>query len=166
MDYTIPGIFQARILEWVAFPFSRGSFQPRDWTQVSCTAGGFFSSWATREAHRVGLSPFYNLRGTWSIKHCQNHKNRDSQTLSVSCCLARVQSSFWIQLPSSNQNRRQKRDGSMARVCSQQNRAVGNFYMSTALVPQWITWDGWWTYRLRFERCINFFKWTRLHCSA
>ena len=39
-----------RILEWVAFPFSRGSSQPRDRTQVSCIAGGFFTSWATREA--------------------------------------------------------------------------------------------------------------------
>ena len=41
---------QARILEWVAIPFSRGSSQPRDRTKVSCTAGGFFTSWATREA--------------------------------------------------------------------------------------------------------------------
>ena len=52
MDYTDHGIFQARILEWVAFPFSRGSSQPRDWTQVSCIAGGFFTSWATREAQK------------------------------------------------------------------------------------------------------------------
>ena len=37
-------ILQARILEWVAFPFSRGSSQPRDRTQVSRTAGGFFTS--------------------------------------------------------------------------------------------------------------------------
>ena len=50
MDYTVHGILQARILEWVAFPFSRGSSQPRDWTQVSHIAGGFFTSWATREA--------------------------------------------------------------------------------------------------------------------
>ena len=45
--------FRPRILEWVAFPFSRGSSQPRDWTQVSLIAGRFFSSWAswgTREA--------------------------------------------------------------------------------------------------------------------
>ena len=34
-DYIVHGILQARILEWVAFPFSRGSFQPRDQTQVS-----------------------------------------------------------------------------------------------------------------------------------
>ena len=41
MDYTIHRVLQARILEWVvAFPFSRGSSQPRDWTQVSCIAGG------------------------------------------------------------------------------------------------------------------------------
>ena len=50
MDYTVPGILQARILEWVAFPFSRGSSQPRDRSQVSCIAGRFFTSWATREA--------------------------------------------------------------------------------------------------------------------
>ena len=41
---------QARILEWVAFPFSRRSSQPRDWIQVTCIAGRFFTSWATRGA--------------------------------------------------------------------------------------------------------------------
>ena len=50
MDYTIHGILQARILEWVAFPFSRGSFQPRDPTQASHIAGRFLTSWATRQA--------------------------------------------------------------------------------------------------------------------
>ena len=50
MDYTVHGIHQARILEWVAFPFFRGSSQPRDRTQVSRIAGRFFTSWATREA--------------------------------------------------------------------------------------------------------------------
>ena len=49
------GILQARILEWVAFPFSRGSSQLRDRTQASRTAGGFCISWATREALR-GIS--------------------------------------------------------------------------------------------------------------
>ena len=48
MDYTIHGVLQARIPEWVAFPFSRGSSQPRDRTQVSHIAGRFFTSWATR----------------------------------------------------------------------------------------------------------------------
>ena len=39
-----------RILQWVAYPFSRGSSQPRNWTEVSYIEGGFFTSWATREA--------------------------------------------------------------------------------------------------------------------
>ena len=50
MDYTVHGILQDRILEWVAFPFSRGSSLPRDWTQVSLIAGRLFTSWATRKA--------------------------------------------------------------------------------------------------------------------
>ena len=44
MDYTVHGILQARIREWVAFPFSRGSSQPMDLNQVSCILGGFFTS--------------------------------------------------------------------------------------------------------------------------
>ena len=50
MDHMDHGILQARILEWVAIPFSRGSSQPRDRTQVSHTAGGFFTSWMTGES--------------------------------------------------------------------------------------------------------------------
>ena len=47
---SVYGIFQARILEWVAISFSRGSSQPRNWTQVSCIAGRFFTLWGTGEA--------------------------------------------------------------------------------------------------------------------
>ena len=54
-DYSLPGssvhrILQARILEWVAILFSRGSSRPRDWTQVSCIAGRFFTIRAMSEA--------------------------------------------------------------------------------------------------------------------
>ena len=55
MDYIVHGFLQARTLEWVAFPFSRGSSQPRDWTQVPYIAGRPFTSWATREA--IASSP-------------------------------------------------------------------------------------------------------------
>ena len=48
-DYIVHGILQARILEWVAFPFSRGSSWPRNQTRVCCIAGGFFTYWAIRE---------------------------------------------------------------------------------------------------------------------
>ena len=54
MDHTVHGILQTRILEWATFLFSRESFQPRDRTQVSCIAGGFFNSGAAREAHQGG----------------------------------------------------------------------------------------------------------------
>ena len=50
MDYRVHGILQARILGWLAVSFSRGSSWPRDQTQVSHIAGGFFTHWATREA--------------------------------------------------------------------------------------------------------------------
>ena len=50
MDYTVHGILQVIILEWVAIPFSRESSQPRDRTHVFGTAGGFYTVWATREA--------------------------------------------------------------------------------------------------------------------
>ena len=44
MDYTVHGILQARILERIAFPFSRGSAQPKDQTQVPCIVGRFFTT--------------------------------------------------------------------------------------------------------------------------
>ena len=50
---SVHGILQARILEWVAIPFSRGSSQPRDQTQVSCISGRFITVWATREAQTL-----------------------------------------------------------------------------------------------------------------
>ena len=57
MDYSPPGssdhgILQARLLEWVVLPFSRGSSPPRDTTRVSPVVGGFFTIWATGEATR------------------------------------------------------------------------------------------------------------------
>ena len=55
--YSVHGILQARILEWVAIPFSRGSSWLKDWTQVSHTAGRFFIIWATKEALFSSWSP-------------------------------------------------------------------------------------------------------------
>ena len=57
LGLSVHRILQARILEWVAIPFSRGSSQPKDWTQVSHIAGGFFTIWAPREA------PYKNIWG-------------------------------------------------------------------------------------------------------
>ena len=59
------GILQARILEWVAFPFSRGSSQPRDRTQVSHIANGFFTSWATGKPKNTGVGSLSLLQGSF-----------------------------------------------------------------------------------------------------
>ena len=53
---SVHGILQARILEWAAISFSRGSSQPRDQTWVSCIADRRFTIWATREAHMIVFS--------------------------------------------------------------------------------------------------------------
>ena len=62
---SVHGILQARILEWVAMPSSRGSSQPRDWTWISCIAGRFFIMWATRE---VPSHPPQRKRW-WKFRH-------------------------------------------------------------------------------------------------
>ena len=51
--FSVHGILQARILEWVAVPFSRESSQPRNQTQVSRIAGGFFTNWTIRETWKM-----------------------------------------------------------------------------------------------------------------
>ena len=52
---SVHGVFQVRVLEWVAISFSRGSSRPRDGTQVSHIADGFFIIWATKEDQNGGL---------------------------------------------------------------------------------------------------------------
>ena len=64
---SVHGILQARILEWVAIPFSRGSYQPRNWTQVSYTAGRFFTLWPTKQA------PLYHLPTPKLATHSINY---------------------------------------------------------------------------------------------
>ena len=78
MDYIVCGILQARILEWVAFPFSRGSSQPRDQTQVCHIAGGFFTSKATGKPKNTGVGSLSLLQWifptqelNWGLLHCR-----------------------------------------------------------------------------------------------
>ena len=67
---SVHGISQARVLEWVAIPFSRRSSPPRDQTQVSCIAGRFFTIWATILHAK---STFKNLYGTSGLHlACKN----------------------------------------------------------------------------------------------
>ena len=77
MDVSLPGssvhgIFQARVLGWVAVSFSRGSSRPRDWTQVSSIADRCFTVWATREVHNDshGISQKCLRDPTWACTIC------------------------------------------------------------------------------------------------
>ena len=65
---SIHEIFQARILEWIAIPFSRGSSQPRDCTWVSRTAGRFFTNWASREVQYWPRRYPNNHPVVWQLK--------------------------------------------------------------------------------------------------
>ena len=78
MDYIVHGIRQARILESVAFLFSRGSSQPRDQTQVSHIAGRFFTSWATGKPKKTGVGSlsliqqiFLTQESNQGLLHCR-----------------------------------------------------------------------------------------------
>ena len=55
MNYTVHEVLQARIQEWIAFPFSRGSSQHRDQTQVFHIVGGFFTNWAKGKPKNTGV---------------------------------------------------------------------------------------------------------------
>ena len=70
---SVHGILQARTLEWVVIPFSGGSSQPRDWTQVSCIEGRFFTIWAIKEAQlwKRSVSNFWlPWNHYWDMENC------------------------------------------------------------------------------------------------
>ena len=80
---SVRGILRARIPEWVAIPFSRGSSWPRDWTQVSCIAGKFFPFWATREARLYQGASI--LPGGWEALGGGNWKKPWEREVSFYC---------------------------------------------------------------------------------
>ena len=67
---SVHGIFQARVLEWVAISFSRGSSRPRDWTLVSRTVGGPFIIWATRKT--LFFEPLFSGGGEYTGVGCHS----------------------------------------------------------------------------------------------
>ena len=79
MDYNLPGfsvhgIFQARILEWVAVPISRGSSQPRDRTRVSHIVGRFFTIWVIIDNYYINKNPFLkSVKWTGSLWPALSH---------------------------------------------------------------------------------------------
>ena len=97
------GILQARILEWVVMPSSRASSQARDWTQVSCTAGRFFTDWAPRETQNIHLISIpidiwslNNLTGWLSDSRLADWENcRNGRTEGSEQCLPR-EACWWL----------------------------------------------------------------------
>ena len=72
MDYSLPGssvhgTLQAKILEWVAVPFSTGSSQPRNQPRVTCVAGRFLMSWATRETLKLAAKLKWEQPILWIV---------------------------------------------------------------------------------------------------
>ena len=81
---SVHGILQARILEWVAIPFSRVSSWPRDQTQVSCIAGRFFTTWAIGKSEEC----FMELASSWepvTLETLPWESSRSNSLLSFGC---------------------------------------------------------------------------------
>ena len=91
MDCSPPGSFvygilQARILEWVAISFSRGSSWPRDQTWVSCTAGRCFTLWATRERGIIWYLSFCVYKAIVIKTQKQNYRSMEQESPEVNPC--------------------------------------------------------------------------------
>ena len=69
----------SRILEWVAYPFSKGSSPPRNWTRVSCIAGRFFTSWATRETPMRHSVQFSSVQSLSHVRLCDPMKSQHAR---------------------------------------------------------------------------------------
>ena len=125
-DCSPPGsvhrTLQARVLEWVAMPSSRGSSRLRDQTQVSCIAGRFFIIWATREARDAGVGNLSLLQGVFptqksnqGLLHCRqilyqlSYQGSPVAALDMSCVpqskFFLYPSLFWTLLPMSGERR-------------------------------------------------------------
>ena len=101
LDSSVHGILLARILEWVAIPFSTASSQPRDQTWVSCIAGGFFTLWATREAlyRLLKTHPILEV-GSGSKSRCSRRSSSSSLHTHRGVFLCFTSFSFSLGLPS------------------------------------------------------------------
>ena len=118
---SVHGTLQARILEWVAISFSRGSSRPRDWTQVSHITGRCFNLWATREAqyffeplfwvgggggkntgvgcHSLLQEIFLTQGLNPGLPHCRQTLYHLSYQRSLECAIAEHKMATSVQLP-------------------------------------------------------------------
>ena len=126
MDYSPPGssvhgILQAKIVEWVAIPFSGGSSWPRDWTQVSCIAGTFFTIWV-----------YYP-----SIPLLSIHLREMKAFVHAKTCVYVFMASLFISKTKNNENVHQQENGFKNRHLSM----VDDFNAMNYWYMQWHVWD-------------------------
>ena len=139
MHYTVHGILPATILDWVAFPFSRESSQPWDQTQVSRTAGRFFTSWA---------SSILAWRIPWTIVHGSQRVGHNWSTFTFRWRIVRGQP--WLQC---------KPGHAFGASSKEIQLPLGLTALVRVLLPSWPTWasshpappDPWWTGVLSWE---------------
>ena len=93
---SVHGILQARILEWFAIPFSRGSSWPRNQTQAFCIAGRFFTIWATREALRERV-PLASAVGITVLLHSKGNPSPPFRKIRIVHLWGHHTSGTWIQ---------------------------------------------------------------------
>ena len=127
---SVGGIFQARIPEWVAISFCRGSSQPRDWTQDSSIAGRLFAIWATREAL------FLSSRGQTEWKP-QSQKTNQSDHMDTALYNSMKLWAMRVGPP--------KMDGSWWRIltkCGPLEKGMANHFTIFALRTPWTLWKG------------------------
>ena len=95
-------ILQARILECVAFPFPRGSSQPRDWILVSQLAGRFFTSWATGKSETTGVG---------SLSLLQPSRSSQPRNHTGVCCIASRFFTNWAMREAQERDKQRKFPG-------------------------------------------------------
>ena len=79
MDFTVHGILQARILEWVAFPFSRGSFQPRNWTNQSLLHCRLILYQLSYHKLSLSKSPTFPNLSLWADGYISHSQRKEKQ---------------------------------------------------------------------------------------
>ena len=121
LDYTVHGILQARILEWVAFPFSRRSSQPRDRTQVSHVAGGSLPA----------EPPGTPQKSSWVITNPTSFTVNYQEWLI--CSRGRLWAVAGVQAaaPGGREGRRSSRSGSSGEILPQDQRVIDGSYMTS-----------------------------------
>ena len=104
--FSVHGILQVRVLEWITIPFSRGSSWPRNWTWVSHIADRFFTFWATRELRNIGVGSLSLLQGifltqesNWGLLHYRQIlyqlSYQGSPQYCCLCCISVFQIYWW-----------------------------------------------------------------------